>query len=236
MAFEQTREQLKEQAAELLAKIQESSAFNSVREQFESQTPAAQKLLAVGGFLLVGLIVLMIPMGYIFTSQDNLEIFDENQRLITGLLKASKTSKEPSPLPSPIPNEMFRSRVETILRDARLVPDQIGEIQPMPGDRPAKDLAPKVVQQSGLAVTVKKLNLSQIVSIGHQLQGMGAGTKMMGMDVTQSAGQDHYYDVVYRLIQFSLPVAAQDESPSGGMKSRVKPPPRPSADEEELGE
>lgn len=234
MAFESTREQLKEQAAELLSKIQESSAFNNAREKFESQSSTSQRLIAIGGTLLLALIVLSVPYGYIEQSNLNLGFFEDNQKLITGLLKASKSAKEPSPLPSAVPTDMFKSRIETVLRDARLLPDQIGEIQALP-DRPAKEMAPKVVQQSGVAVAVKRLNLSQVVTVGHQLQGMGAGTKMMGMDVTQSAGQTHYYDVVYRLVQFSLPELMKDEPATGGGKRGSRPPPRPVKDEE-LGE
>lgn len=225
MAFETTREQLKEQTAELLSKIQESSAFNNAREKFESQPPATQRLLSILAVVFVVLFFLYIPYGYIETADMNLELFEENQVLISGLLKSAKSAKEPSPLPQALPQDMFKGRVESILKDARLVPDQIGEIQPLP-DRPAGNLAPKVVQQTGLAVPVKRLNLSQVVSIGHQLQGMGAGTKMMGLEISQSAGQTHYYDVVFRLVQFSLPAVFNDEPADtggkrGGAKSRA---------------
>jgi hypothetical protein len=120
------------------------------------------------------------------------------------------------------------------LRDAHLLPDQIGDIQSAPAET-AKNSIPKVVQQSAYAIAVKRLNLDQVVRIGHALQSMGAGTKMMGLEVTQSAGQTHYYDAIYKVVQFSLPEISLEVGGPPDLKKRAAPKngrPKPRGDED----
>lgn len=212
MAFEGLKDKLKDQLADLNSKIQENSTFNNLREKFEAQPPTIQRAILAGALVLVALFMLSFPYSYISTSQEYLNQFEENRGLIQGLLRASRSAKEPSPLPPPSGPDMLRGRVENALKENRLVPDQIGEIQALP-DSPAKDLAPKAVVQTGVAVQVKKLNLEQIVAIGHTLQNLGPGIKLMGLEILQSAGQTHYYDMVARVVAFALPQMNFDNEP-----------------------
>lgn len=215
MAFEGLRDKLKEQWADLSAKIQESSAFNTLRETFESQTPPVQKAIIGVGCALAVLFVLSFPYGYLSQSDEYMTIFEENRVLIQGLLRASRAAKEPSPLPADGSSDSIKSRVDNILRENQLIPEQIGEMQPLP-DSPAKDLAPPAVRQAGLTVQLKKLNLRQVVAVNVAFQNMGLGIKLIGLDIVQSADQTHYYDVVARIVAFSLPQITFDSDPSAG--------------------
>lgn len=232
MAFEGLKDQLKEQWADLSAKIQESQAFNSARERFESQTPTNQKVILAVAATFVALILLSFPYGYISTSSEYMTQFEENRELIQGLLRASRSAKTPSPLPPPMDSATLRGRVDAILKTNRLLPEQIGEMQDMPSPA-VKDLVPATVVQNGIVVQIKKLNLTQIISLNTQFQNMGAGTKLMGIDIVQSAGQTHYYDIIARVVNFGLPQVADSgpEEPEAG-RGRSKKPARPSNDEE----
>src|SRR5207253_1264677 len=106
-----------------------SSAFNNAREKFEEQSPAVQRAIIAGGSVLIALFFISIPWGYVSDSQDHLNIFSENRGLIQGLLRASRSSKEPSPLPPPMTMDALKSKVEIVLKDNRLIPDQIGDMQ-----------------------------------------------------------------------------------------------------------
>jgi hypothetical protein len=236
LAFEGLKEQLKDNWADLSSKIQENSTFNNLREKFEAQPPTVQKSIVAGAGVLLALFLISFPWGYISESQDNMALFDDNRSLIQGLLHASRAAKEPSPLPPPMPEEALRSRVDMVIKDSRLVPDQVGDMQALP-DHPAKDLAPPAVLQSGLAVQLKKLNLDQVMSLSHQFQQMDPGIKLMGLDIVQTAGQTHYYDMIVRLVDFALPpMGSFEEGPSNGKKGKFngKRPSRKS--EEESGE
>jgi hypothetical protein len=219
LAFEGLKEKLKDFWADLSSKIQENPTFNNLRERFESQTPTVQRAIIYGGAALVVLMLLSFPWSYISESQDLLSQFEDNRGLIQGLLRASRSVKEPPPLPPPMPADMLRVRIDGIIRENRLNPDQIGEIANLP-DKPSKDLAPAVVVQTGLAVQLKRLNLDQIMAISHAFQTMGPGTKLMGLDVNQSAGQTHYYDMIARVVNFALPEVKIEETPEGAKSKK----------------
>jgi hypothetical protein len=229
LAFEAQIEQLKEQWAELSAKIQESSAFNNLREKFESQTPAVQRGIMIGAAVLAVLFLLSFPYGYYSSSQDYMSQFEENRGLIKGLLKASRSAKTPSPLPPPMDNSTLRGRVDAILRTNRLLPEQIGEMADIPPGV-LKDI-PAAVVQNGVAVQVKKINVKQMVALSTQFQNMGAGTKLIGLDIVQSAGQTHYYDMIVKVMNFGLPQVADSgpEEPA----AKGKRPNRPAKNEDE---
>ena len=224
MAFEKLKEQLKEQWGDLKAKANENSAFNNVREKFEAQSPTIQKAIIGGICLFVAIMLLSFPWGFLSDSFDHMTQFEENRGLIQGLLHASRAAKEPSPLPPPVPFEALKSRVEQVLKQTRLIPDQIGEMQPLP-DRPARDLAPSVVIQTGIVVQLKKLNLDQIVTLSHEFQNLGIGTKLMGIDISQTPGQSHYYEMNARIVNFALPALGSmdiEEPKKGGKGSANK--------------
>lgn len=221
MAFESLREQLRDQWSELWAKIEESSAYNTLRERFESQTPEVQRAIIVGGLVFFTMIVLSFPMAYISSSQDYLDQFEENREMILGLLRASRNASGPAPLPPPMPADAMRSTVERVLRNSGLVEEQLGAMEEIPADA-IKNLAPAGVVANGLAVQVKTLNLSQVVEVGNALQNSGPGIKLIGLDVVQTKGQTHYYDINARLVSFGIPMFEESESEAparGGRRS-----------------
>lgn len=236
MAFEDLREQLKDRANEALAKIQESSAYNTLRERYESQTPAGQKLITAGGIGLLALFIFLIPYSYISSGSDSLITFDENRELIQGLLRASRSASEPPPLPPPMSADTLRSSIERMVREQGLLPDQTSPIENVPPDV-NKGFAPSGVLHTAVAVPLKKLNLTQVIEIGNYLQnGLGPGTKLMGIDIVQSAGQTHYYDMILQVVSFGIPSlgggdddAATGAAPKGRPRGGTSPKP---ADEE----
>ncbi len=230
LAFESTKEQLKEQWADLSAKIQESSTFNNLREKFESQTPTAQRGIVIGLSALAVLFLLSFPYGYYSASQDYMNQFEENRGLIKGLLKASRSAKTPSPIPPPLDAGSLRGRVDAILRSNRLLPEQMGEIIDAP--QAAVKEIPATVVQTGVVVQIKKLNVKQMVALSTQFQNMGSGTKLIGLDIVQSAGQTHYYDMIAKIVNFGLPQVA-DAGPEEPAAPKGKRPARPETEDVE---
>jgi hypothetical protein len=219
LAFEGLKEQLKDNWADLSSKIQENSTFNNLREKFEAQSPTVQKAILGGAGFLVVLFLFSFPWSYISESQDHMAEFEDNRGLIQGLLHAARAAKEPSPLPPPMTTDQLRSRVEMVLKENRLIPDQIGEMQALP-ENPWKK-TPAVVIQTGLAVQLKKLNVEQIMTLSHQFHQMGPGTKLLGLDIIQSAGQTHYYDMIVRIVNFALPpMTVMEDAGDGGKKGK----------------
>ncbi len=229
MAFENLKDQLKEQWGELSGKIQESTAYNNLRERYESLTPTAQRGILIGASVLAVLCLLYFPYGYYSASQDTMAQFEENRALIKGLLRASRSAKTPSPLPPPMDNGSLRGRVDAVMRTNRLLPEQIGEMSDIPAGA-MKDIPASVIQ-TGVAVQIKKINVKQMTALSAQFQNMGSGTKLMGLDIVQSTGQTHYYDMIVKIVNFGLPQVA-DSGPEEPAAKGGKRAIRPSQDED----
>ncbi len=204
MAFENLRDQLKEQWADLSAKFHENPSINNLREKFESQTPVVQRAIIVGTCIFCALILLSLPYGYWSSSSDYMSQFDENRDLIQGLLKVSRIAKTTSPLPPPMDTNTLRARVDTILKSNQILQDQIGEFQDIPRPAVPSKMVPAIVQQNGVAFQVKTITVNQLIQLSNAIQNMGPGIKLMGLDLVQSANQTHYYDVIFKLVHFGL--------------------------------
>lgn len=215
MGLDDIKDQLRDQANALWGRIQESSAFNSLKEQYETWPTVVQRSLTfVAGFLAV-LVVLSIPYSYIDSASLAVDEFTEYRTLLRDLLRVGRASKEVPALPPGMSSGELASQTQGMLGEFMLVADQIGGVTPLP-DRPAPSLAPPVIQQAGVAVTLKKLNLYQVIDIGYRLQNMSSGIKLTGLDMTANAEDNHYYDVTYRVVNFSLPAAPEEPPAAGG--------------------
>lgn len=226
MAFENLREQIKDRWNDLAQQIQETSTFNSLRERFESQSVAVQRLIIAAILIFSGLFLLTMPYSFYGQADEYLVQFEENRDLIRGLLRASRAASETPPLPSPQDSDSLRANIESVLRAKRLAADQIGDIQAVP-DTPAKEMAPPIVVQSGVVAQVRKLNLAQVLDVANSLQNLGPGTKLIGLDLVQSKDQTHYYDMIAKIVHFGLPLPSEDAGAAnrgtGAGRKRNKP-------------
>lgn len=225
-------EKLRDQARDAWTRIQETSLFMSLREKYEGLSVRVQKAIILAGSLLAVLFLLSFPYGYISTSQTSLSSFEENRELIRGLLKASGSLKEPSPLPPEISSEDLSALITRSLEEFHLVPEQVGGVQPV--SEKVTNLVPDQVKQTGVSVSLKKLNIKQIVEISHRLQTLNPGTKVIGMDIKANA-TSHYFDVVYKIASFSIPTVSVPEAPGRGGKTRPMPKNQPKEENEGEG-
>jgi hypothetical protein len=99
----------------------------------------------------------------------------------------------------------MESKAKASLSQAGLLETQIGQMESLPEGDPENTLAPKNVQQQGLKVQVKKLNLRQVIDLGYQLQSLDSSVKMTGLEIAASSEDPHYFDTVFKLISYSLP-------------------------------
>lgn len=222
MNFDSLKEQLADQARELWGKIEESSAYITLKERYDGLSPRLQQMIVGGAVALLILFVLSFPYSYVSDAQANLGDFENNRQLTENLLEASRSLHETPPLPPGMDTDMLKAQVKRVASQARLLPEQIGEMSPLSGK--ITSLAPAIIDQNGISVRLKTLNLRQVVDVSHMLQTITSGIKVIGMDVTQSAAKGNYFDVVYKLVSFSVKAAAQPKSaPSRG---RFHPPSR----------
>jgi hypothetical protein len=222
MALEDIGDRLKDQLIALWGRVQESTLYNNFKEQYDTWPTIAQKAVVFGASFLLAFMILSIPYSSIDSATTSIEEFTEYRSLLRDLLRVGRAVKEPSPLPAAIPAAELQSQVQAMLGEFGLVPEQLGGVQPLL-DRPAGSLAATVIHQEGVALNLKKLNLMQVIDIGYRLQTISGGVKLTGLDMTANNDDNHYYDVSYRLVSFSLPQYGQEGDEETAPRGRAPP-------------
>lgn len=236
MALEDLKDQLNERAQAYWSRIQESSLYIRLHEKYADLNPTSQRLvLAVGSILLV-LFTLMIPWSYISSSQQSVADFEANKAILRDLFRVSRASAELASAPPQLDPSTLSSQATAQLQTMNLQAEQIAGVTVVDNAQGGPKLpgVPNAVQQKGIEVRLKKLNLRQVIEIGYQLLTLQrTGLKMTGLTVTASSPDPHYFDAMYRIISFSLPTPVEPVKPAAGKRGA-----RPSkkAKDEESGD
>lgn len=215
MALEAIKDQIRDQVIALWGRVQESSLYNSLMEQYQAWPTSVQRLVAFGSGFLVVLMVLSIPYSRIDSASVSVAEFTEYRTLLRDLLRIGRAAKEPPPLPPGFTALDLQTQIQNLTGELALVPEQLVGVLPL-DERPAGSLAPPAVQQQGVSASFKKLNLSQVLDIGFRLQMISPGTKLTGLNLIANSEDNHYYDVTYKVVSFSLPQLASDEGEAPG--------------------
>ena len=216
---------LKEQLIEKIEEFKDSELWQTTSEKFEGLAPNIQKLVVGSGIFLVTLFFFscMGPLGYISESSDVLTVFEEKRDQIRRLLEAKQKETQTSSIPRQMTSEQFKNSVQSVLSGAALLPEQNAGVNSF--DVSKSSLKPprtQNIKQEGLMVQLKQLNLNQIVDIGFGLENINEAVKMAGMDITATVENDHYFDVNFRLIRFSLDTAPAEAEDNKGKRPRRK--------------
>lgn len=219
MAMQDVLDQLSERFAEVKGRITESQIFNNVREKYETLSPAAQKGVVFGGSALVALILISFPISYFTSSSSTMDDYDNTRQLIRGFLRAKSIASEASSLPPTISSEELKARIQNDLASMQLLPEQIGGVADLELEKLGSPLAPGSISQNAVGLTLKKLNLKQIVEIGYQMQNLNPTVKLAGVEINANTPDPHYFDVLFKFVIFNMPTLSNDSEssdPRGG--------------------
>jgi hypothetical protein len=225
MALENITDQIKEKFTELKSKIQESPAFNSLKERFETQSPAAQRAIVAGASVLAVLLLFSFPYSDLSTSSQNLKDFETHRSLLRQLLRASRLANDTSGGAVTLSANEVRNQVQSQLGVFNLQPEQLVGIVDLDAKALAGSLAKNTpgVQLTGIGVSLKSLNLKQVVDIGFEMQKLSPSVKMAGMEVTAGSPDPHYFDVQYKLVAFGMPDSTGDSAATAPKRGRQPP-------------
>ncbi len=202
-------------------RIQESDAYNQLRDRYENLSPAVQKMTLFGGIAAVALIVLSIPYGNFTQSSESVGEFEGKRMTIRELLKVSRESAD-VPNIQPAPSiDMLRANIDNQIKMANLLPEQIKGTQDAQNN---SQLIPANLTEGALDIKLEKLNLRQVMDMGYKFQSINPSVKMKDMVITANRGDSRYFDVVYKLVALAVPSAPEpppEEPPSKG-KGRTK--------------
>ncbi|PIS09722.1 MAG: hypothetical protein COT73_13110 [Bdellovibrio sp. CG10_big_fil_rev_8_21_14_0_10_47_8] len=208
MAFEDIKEQLQSELKTRWEQIQESSLYIQIKERYENLTPVMQKISLYGIIAVLLYLVLSFPLGYMTQSNDYVAEFEDKRQLIRDLLKSSRESQDVPNVQPPPSIDSLKAQVDNQLENARLLPEQI---QGTTVSAEKSTLIPAAFSQGILRVQLAKLNLRQIIDLGHQFQNISPSVKMIDLSIEANSQDPRYFDVVYKLSP--LVVHLQEETP-----------------------
>lgn len=217
MAFEDLRDNVREQVRQISGTLQESSVFINLKEKYQGLTPTGQKLSLIGAGVASFLIVMAVPYMFYSGSQTAMEEFEEKRTVVRDLFRVTReASSIPAP-PPPIAAMDLQNSARNTLNGARLQAEQIVSVNEATITIPG---IPKTIDQAGILVSLAKLNLKQVVEVGHELQNIHQMARMAGLEVKANVADPAYYDVVYKIVAFSAKpeAAAKGTSRTRGRK------------------
>ena len=220
MAFEAQKEQLKDGISQLTARIQDSSAYNTLREKFEILPSSTQKLLIFGGIGVAVLVAVYIPFSYYQASGDNMESFNSKRQLIKELLQTSTYSQLTASGREPT-FELLRSQMNGKIERSDLKPEQAETV--MSNNTRSKGMVAAAIKEVGASVTLKTLTVPQILRLGSAFDSIRDAI-LTDVRVKADPAKAGYFDVTYVVKSFYLPQPDSDDKknakPTRGSGSR----------------
>lgn len=198
MNLDDLKDRLRTDLQKTKERLEENSAFVALRDRFRSQSAAVQRLILAAVGAVVLLIVLSVPYGHVETSKENIASFEAKRSLLRDLLHVQKEVNETPEIALPPPIESVKSRIDSDLQAAQLLPEQIKAVNVLP---PAKtDLVNPQQNEGVVEVNLGQLNLKQVVDLGYGFQTISSSVKMKDLVIQASPGAKGYFDVIYRLL------------------------------------
>lgn len=207
MTLDDLKDQFNERWNDIRSRVQESPLYNNLKEKYDTLPANTQRGLIIAGVAVVALTLISFPLSYLSTSSEYEAEFKSNRDLLRGLLRASRLASEASALPPSVSAAEIKSQIQNQLSQETLLPEQMGGVQDLEPSALGDTFAPKNVRQEGLGISLKKLNLNQIINLGFSLQALSPSVKMVGLDIKASSPDPHFFDVVYKLVVYSMPGA-----------------------------
>jgi hypothetical protein len=219
---EELKERISEAWQNLIDQLEESSTYNTIKEKYLELSPNVQRIILVGGSLASVVIFLMIPLSYYSSSEVYTQEYEDNRQLLRELLKVQAGKSNAAPLPRGLNSTEFKNKARGSLDKFQLLNEQIGAIKDLSSTSP---LAKPPVQQTGITVELKRLNLSQLVDIGYELQKLHQSVKMIGVEIFATPERDDYFNAIFKLVSFSFPQqeSLSDSDSDSNSTSGVKP-------------
>lgn len=198
----QILEQLKELGVKINQQVQDSPAFNQLKDRYENLSPSGQKMVVLFGALLIVFVLLFIPLTNLSVSQSLMSGFEEKRNLVRELYKTYRESSANPNIETPPTLMVLRSSVESIIERAELLPEQKIGIREVAAEG---RLIPQTMLSGVLDIQLAKLNLKQIVDIGTSLVAISNSVKMKDLSVIANREDTRYYDVTYKLYVLKVP-------------------------------
>lgn len=219
MNFDDLKDKLISDARLTWDRIQESGAYNQLRDRYENLTPPMQKLTLVGSVALIAFLILSMPYSHFSSSNEYVGDFENKRMTIRELLKVSRESADVPQIPQAPSIDIIRSNIENQIKTANLLPEQIKGTEVLASESKA---IPKNLTEGLMQVSLAKLNLRQILDLGYQFQSISPSVKLKDLTMNANREDSRYFDVTYKLVALAVPAAPEiaPEPPARGTRKR----------------
>lgn len=215
MNLEELKDRLIDSLSNVWEKIEESSIYNLFKEKYDELDPNIQRYIQFSTAGLLALFLISLPLGWINSANENLDSFTKNKKIINDLLKLQKQKASAPKLPPITPSSQLRIQVQSILDKAALTKEQIGLVVGIT-DRVSEEtsIVPEDVLEQGVQISLKKLNLEQIVDFALIFKKLSRTAKLTMLKINANSQDNHYYDVTYRVSEYSIDGSILESEPS----------------------
>lgn len=211
MAFEDVRENLKNQFEQLGDRITHSRLFGIFNERYENLTSAQQRIAKLIGALLVLGFFTYLPLSYFLLSFENESSFEEKRKQIKNIIKSEREVSALPDIPRPLAAESIKSNVESELKAMNLLPEQIKSVTI--NHQPTSSLIPANKLQYGLDITINKINVKQLTNLGAKLQVIHPAVKLKDLIVTLNREDVRYLNADIKMVALNIPEYRAPEPP-----------------------
>lgn len=206
MNFDDLKDKFASDARATWERIQESGIYNQLRDRYENMSPTMQKITVIGSITAITFIILSMPYSYFSQSQEYVSEYEGKRMTIRELLKVSRESADVPQIPQAPSMEVIRSNIENQVRAANLLPEQIKGTSVIESK---SKIIPQNLTEGALQVQLAKLNLRQVLDLGHQFQSISPSVKLKDLVITANREDARYFDVIYKLVTLAVPAAPE---------------------------
>jgi hypothetical protein len=218
-ALQNLAENLSNQFKDLATKIQDSPAFQQIKEKYDDLPSTQQKLVLALTLGIVIFFVFSIPYDNWSRSDESLTQFETERNLINQLHLVMKESSEGTVYTPAPPVGQVKTDLEMRLQQFQLVAEQIGNIQVDMSS--TANVIPLGSQEGSIKLPLKKLNLRQLVDIVTELQRMHMGVKLVNFKVDSNLTDPRYLDALLDFIVIKVPqIQVEAETNNNATKPR----------------
>lgn len=201
----------------IFERIQTSSFYVRIRDQFDNMSPSQQIASLIGLTLLFIFGLVYLPMTTYLASASALQEFDSARQTMRTLHKTYRESLNQPSFPVPPSTYEIKAMIEAKAKEMNLLPEQTKGIEPLGPTEVNSQVIPQPMRSGGLLARFSKLNLRQAVTLAGKIQQISPSVKLQDLLMVSNHEDPRYYDVNFMLVALNIP---QENLPP--------PPPPPS--------
>ncbi|MCK6599425.1 MAG: hypothetical protein L6Q37_13750 [Bdellovibrionaceae bacterium] len=202
MAFEGLVENIKSTGLTLRDKFLESPLVQRLSEWYENQTPNRQRLIVILSNLLMILAILYFPIEHFISSSEFVYEFESKRDLTKTLIRSHREVNQLPIMQRAKTSDTVKSMIENQFKEMNLLPEQIKFVNIA---SISSTLIPSNKMDYGIDISLNKLNLKQIVNLGHKFQSLDPAIKLKDMILSANKEDGRYIDGNFKLIALNIP-------------------------------